>query len=482
MEYLWILPAALGGALVAFLAVIFIRTLRFRPKAAPHVTPTPEDFDRQRCVANLQQLVRCRTVSYSDPALEDDAEFERLYDLLPTLYPNVCRVCSLTRLPGRALLFHWQGREQGDPTVLMAHFDVVPVEEAAWEKPPFDGVLEDGVLWGRGTLDTKVTFNGVLSAVDHLIAEGFIPQNGIYFAFSGGEEVNGPGAKNIVDWFKERGITPAMVLDEGGAVVENVFPGVKAPCGLVGIAEKGMLNLEYRAVSGGGHASAPPPHTPVGELSAVCCRVEAHPFPSHLTAPVAAMFDTLGRHSTLLYRMIFANLWCFGGVLDAICRKSGGELNALMRTTVAFTRMQGSKAANVIPPSATMVSNLRLNPSDTMESAISYIKKVAKSDGVEITALEGMDPSRVSRIDTAGFARISAAIGGTWPGTIVSPYLMVQCSDSRHWGALSDKVYRFSAMDLTTEERRTIHGNNERIRTEAAARAVEFYIRLMRQC
>jgi acetylornithine deacetylase/succinyl-diaminopimelate desuccinylase-like protein len=72
--------------------------------------------------------------------------------------------------------------------------------------------------------------------------------------------------------------------------------------------------------------------------------------------------------------MIFANLWCFGGILDGVCRKSGGELNALIRTTVAFTQMDGSKAPNVIPPEASMVSNIRLNPEDSVESAKQYIK------------------------------------------------------------------------------------------------------------
>ncbi len=478
MEWLWLIPVALGMLLV----VVLVRTLAFRPRAGVPAAKTAEPFDAERAIDNLRQLVRCKTVSYKDRSREDDAEFEKLIGLLPTLYPHVFETCSFERMPDRGLLFRWAGKAAGEPAVLMAHYDVVPVNEELWDKPAFEGIIEAGVLWGRGTLDTKVTFNGVLSAADHLIAEGFTPEQDMYFAFSGGEEVNGAGAVHIVDWFEAQGITPALVVDEGGAVVENVFPGVTAPCGMIGIAEKGMMDVQYTALSGGGHASAPKPKTPVDTLARACCRLVAHPFKAHITPPVAQMFDTLGRHSNFLYRMIFANLWLFAPVLDLICKKSGGELNALMRTTVAFTQMEGSQASNVIPPKATMVSNMRLNPFDTMESAQAYIRRTIADDSVEVTVLHGMNPSRISRTDCAGWDKVAQAVASTWRGCIVTPYLMVQCSDSRHYGRISDRVYRFSAMDLTSEERATIHGNNERIRLDCAARAVEFYIRLMRQC
>ena len=194
------------------------------------------------------------------------------------------------------------------------------------------------------------------------------------------------------------------------------------------------------------------------------------------------MFDTLARHSNFLYRMIFANLWCFSGVLDMICRKSGGELNALMRTTVAFTQMEGSAAPNVIPPEAHMVSNMRLNPMDTMDSALEYIRKTVNDPNVEVSVLSGIDPSRVSTTDCPGWGKVASAVASTWRGCVVSPYLMIQCSDSRHYGRISDRVFRFSAMDLTAEERGTIHGHNERIRVETVHRCVEFYIRLIKQC
>ncbi len=467
---------------LVFAAVVAVRTLNFKPKAQPALTGERVEFDKDAAVESLATLVKCRTISYSDHSLEDDAEFEKLISKLPALYPHVFEACEFSQLPDRALLFKWAGKSEGDPAVLMAHYDVVPVNEEKWEKPPFDALIENGVLWGRGTLDTKVTFNGVLFSANHLIAKGFRPEHDVYFAFSGGEEVNGKGAPNIVQFFADHGITPAMVVDEGGAVVENVFPGVKQPCGLIGIAEKGMINAQYRCVSAGGHASAPKPHTPVGILAKACTRVENHPFKAHIEGPAAEMFDTLGRHSTLLYRIIFANMWCFGWVIDLLGRMSGGEMNALVRTTSAFTQMEGSSARNVIPPEAKMVANMRLNPADSVESALAYLRKTVGDASVEITALESFEPSPISETNCPAWDKVASAVAETWSGCLVAPYLMVQCSDSRHYGRISNHVYRFSAMDLTAEERATIHGNNERIRLETVHKAVEFYIRLMKQC
>lgn len=474
----WIILAAFA----TFIAVIIVRTLRFRPADVEYTERVKIEFDGDRAIGNLAELIRCRTVSYYDKTLEDDAEFEKLKNSLPVLYPNVHAKCSFTQLPDRALLYKWQGRKHDAPAVMMAHYDVVPVNEENWEKPAFEGIIENGVLWGRGSLDTKVTFNGVLFAADTLIENGFVPENDIYFAFSGGEEVNGNGTPNIVDWFIENGIEPAMVVDEGGAVVEGVFPGVKQPCGLIGIAEKGMMNVTFSVKSAGGHASAPKPHTPVGVLAKACCAVENNPFPMHLTKPVAEMFDTLGRYSTFIYRMIFANMWLFSGILNIICKKSGGEMNALMRTTVAFTQMNGSSAPNVIPPDASMVANIRLNPEDSVDSARERLIKTVNDPSAEVTIGSSMEPSRISRTGCDAWDRVAAAVANTWPGSIVSPYLMVQCSDSRHYGRISDRVYRFSAMDLTSDERKMIHGNNERVRLDCAKRAVEFYIRLMKSC
>ncbi len=482
MEFISYLLIAIAALLALFILVIVIRALNFNPKQNITISNETFEFDKQKAVACLQKLITFKTISFKDKSLENSQEFENFENELPKLFPKVFEVCTFTKMPDRGLLLKWKGKTDGNPSVMMSHYDVVPVNEEAWEKPAFEGVLQDDVLWGRGTLDTKGTLNGILFTAEHLISQGFTPQNDIYFAFSGNEEIAENGAVNIVDYFEKEGITPAFVLDEGGAVVTDVFPGVKKSCGLIGIAEKGMMNVEYKAKSNGGHASAPIKNSPLNQLSKACLKVESKPFKAHITTPVQQMFDTLGRQSSFAYKIIFANLWCFKGVLDKLASNQGGELNALMRTTVAFTQSQGSNTANVIPPVATMVSNIRINPYDSMETVLQQLENTIDNKQIEITKLYGMNPSRVSVTDCDEYLKVANCVASTWQGCIVSPYLMVACSDSRHYGRISDKVYRFSAMDLTKEERNSIHGHNEKIRLETLYKTIEFYIRLFNQC
>ena len=473
--YWLIIPAII----LVFLAVILIRTLRFTPPTPEEITAKPVQLNEEKIVDDMCAMIRCKTVSNRDESLVDWAEFDKFQSVLAERFPLIHEKATLHKLGRTGLLYHLKGESDASPSVCMSHYDVVPVEESGWDKPAFDAIVEDGVIWGRGTLDTKGTLCGVMEALEQLLAAGYTPKNDLYLSFSGQEEIDGDSCRAIVSYLREQGVTPAMVVDEGGAVVDHVFPGVPGQCALIGTAEKGNVSVDMSLLSQGGHASTPPPHTILGQLSQAAVDIENHPFPRHLSRPVAEMFDTLGRHSSFLYRMIFANLWCFEPVLDMICKKSGGELNAMMRTTVAVTRMEGSRAYNVLPPKASMGINIRLMEGDTKESAVAYLKSVIKNDKIDIRVVDGGNPSAVSETSGEGWDTLCRAIRQTWPEALVSPYLMMAGSDSRNYCAISQHVYRFSAMHLSKEERAMIHGHNERVPVKTLLRTVEFYLRLL---
>ncbi len=469
------------AAVILLIAVLLIRTIRFRPAPLPEIPDAPVETDREKIVRDMQDMIRCKTVSNRDSALMDLAEFEKFQQLLEERFPLIHQRCSLQKIGLTGLLYHLPGKSSEKSAVCMAHYDVVPVDEDGWSKPAFEGVLKDDILWGRGTLDTKATLCGVMEALEALLAKGYTPAHELYLSFSGEEEVDGDACRQIVEWFRQQNITPDWVVDEGGAVVDHVFPGYAGSCALIGIAEKGGFNVEFSMHSNGGHASTPPAKQLLGHLSRALLRVEKKHFPFQLTKPVLEMFDTVGRHSNFLFRMIFANLWMFKPVLNLIGKLSGGELNAMMRTTVALTCFEGSNAYNVMPPKAHFAANLRLLGDDNKESALEYLKKVVKNEQITVRGLGGMNPSPCSDTDCEGWQLLSTAIRQTWPEAVVSPYLMMACSDSRHYSLITDKVYRFSAMQLSKEERATIHGNDERIPVETLLTTVKFYTRLLQQ-
>lgn len=308
------------AAVLLFLAVVLIRAMLFRPYPEPEMLVGEIVINEEKTIKDMSDMIRCRTVSYQDKSKVDRKEFEKFQALLQERFPLVHEKCDLQKLGDTGLLYYLKGKNNKEPAVLMAHYDVVPVEEKDWDKPAFEGLVEDGFIWGRGTLDTKGTLCGIFEAMEQLLADGFVPENDLYLSFSGDEEVEGGSCPFIVSYLEEKGIKPAFVLDEGGAVIEKVFPGVTRPCAVVGIGEKLGMNVELSLKSEGGHASTPTRHTILGQLAEAVVKIEKHPFKAQFVKPVKEMFDTLGRHSNFGMKILFANLWCFRTLLNAYCK------------------------------------------------------------------------------------------------------------------------------------------------------------------
>jgi carboxypeptidase PM20D1 len=465
---------------VVFFAVVILRALLFSPLPVELPALVPVTFDQSAVTDHLARMIRVPTVSNRDEALVDRAQFEKFRALIGELYPSVTATCPRELIGSSGVVYHWKGKSTDKSTVLMAHYDVVPASEEGWIHPSFSGELDsDGVLWGRGAIDTKITVCGILEAAEERIKEGFVPEHDIWIAFSGDEEIMGPSAPAVVDWFASRGVKPALVLDEGGAVVTNVFPGVSKPCAVIGVTEKGMLDVEFTVKSQGGHASTPPVRQPVATLAKAIARIDSRPFGARLTPAASAMFDTLGRYSSFGYKLLFANLWCFLPLLKKVCALSGGELNALMRTTCCFTVLEGAPAYNVMPAVARSGANLRILQGETGETAFVRLRGLVRDPSVEMRVVYSFDPSPVADRSGEEWRSVADAVALTWPAAIVAPYLMVACSDSRHYGRICDTVLRFSAMELTKEERATMHARNERIPAAKIPQTCAFFYRVI---
>ena len=473
---------AAGAAAAAGAGVMAVRALKVRPAPELRADAPAVEADYDRVVESLRAMIRFRTVSDADPAREDAAEFDAFRAYLLERYPLLAEKCSPERIGRCGLLYTWRGGSSERPTVLMAHYDVVPASGEGWDEPPFDAVLKDGYIYGRGALDTKVTLCAIMEAAEQLLAGGFVPENNVYLAFSGEEEPAGPSAGDIVTALEERGVRPALVLDEGGAVVTVAFPGVSAPCALIGTAEKGQLRLELEASGRGGHASSPPPATAVDAVAEAVCEVGAAAGEFTLTPPVERMLDTLGRHAAFPMRLVLANLKVFKPLLDIVCQISGGELNALMRTTCAATQMKGSDANNVLPERASVGFNLRVINGESCDDAERRVREAVSNPDIAVRRVYAAEPSKYSLSSGEAWDRLTAAVKSTWPKAIVSPYLMLAASDSRHYDRISDNVYRFCPLELSKAERGSIHGVNERIPTWKAVKCAEFYLRLISSC
>lgn len=431
-------------------------------------------------VDRFRELLRIPTVSHADESETDWAAFDAFRAAIERLYPGVHRVLERQVVDGHSLLYRWPGAEASDPLVLMAHIDVVPVVESEWDHPPFGagivGEGEDAAIHARGAIDDKGALVAILEAVERLVAEDFTPARDVYLAFGHNEETAGGGAQAIVDVLRGRGIRPALVLDEGGAVVDGVIPGVSVPTAMVGVAERGVMTLLLTAREAGGHASTPPATPATARLARAIDRLHRHPFPTRLAAPVRAMLSTVAPHVPQPLRTLLGTLGLTGPLVAAAFSRLGPEMNAIVRTTAVATQLSGAPGENVLATTARAAINIRLLTGDTVEGAAARVRRVIADPEVEVEVRHGSDPSPVSPWRGEAWRRIAVAVGETLGDEVVTtPYLQLGASDSRWFTAISDHVYRFTPFHLTRPERDALHAHNERIRVDVWLRGIEFY-------
>lgn len=456
------------------------RQVAVDPSTAAALPPIDAELAAQR----LSEALRFRTISSRDAELFDRAPFHALLDWFEATYPAVYTSLRAERREGPSLLLHWPGRDPSLPAgIFMAHLDVVPVEpgtEGDWAHPPFDGVIADGHIWGRGTLDVKSGAVALHEAITLLKSQGFEPARSLWFVFGHDEEIGGgEGALPIARWMEERGQQVAFVVDEGGFVLDGVFPELGGrPLAMVDIAEKGYATVHLSVKGEGGHSSVPPPSTSVGRLAAALARLEAKPFPLEFSEPVRRQFEFLAPEMPFVQRLVMSNLWLFGGLVKRQLA-ADPKTNAMVRTTTAVTVMQGGVQENVVPQQARASVNFRMLPGTDEEDVLAHVRRVIDDEGIALELGTVTHPPAPAEVDGPVFEGIARAVRTVYDDAVVVPALLYGATDSRHYGDLTNNVYRFHGLRLPVDDVSGFHGTNERVQVASYAKAIEILARMM---
>jgi carboxypeptidase PM20D1 len=444
----------------------------------------PEDVARPGegadAVAALQALVRIATVSWPDEGRIDTEAFAAFHAELERRFPLLHRRLARHRIGEHGLLFHWPGTQADRPVLLMAHQDVVPVDGSApWQHPPFGAEVHDGAIWGRGTLDDKGALVGICAAVEGLLTAGFVPAQDVWLSFGAREEVSGPDAELAVAALRDEGVAPWFVLDEGGAIAHEAFPGIEPPLGVIGVSEKGTTTVELVAEGRGGHSSTPATGGPTARIARAVTRLERRQLRPRLPEPTLRMFERLAPHAPLPTRVLFRHARRMKPVLARALLATGPEAAALARTTMTVTTLEGSPAHNVIASRATAGVNLRIMVGDSVSSVVEHIRQAVDDASIRLEVVDANEPSPVSPSDGPAYDLIATTIRAAFPDAVVTPYVMMAATDARFFTAICPQVYRFTPFRMTKAQRESIHSYDEHLGVEDFLAGVDWYRRLL---
>jgi carboxypeptidase PM20D1 len=451
-----------------------------RPKELPEESATIRhsseiEVNMDRAARSLSEAIKVQTVSYADLSQVNHAEFQRFHALLESLFPLVHRELEKTALDHN-LVYRWKGEDSSKKAIaLMSHMDVVPADEEGWKHPPFRGAIEDGYIWGRGALDIKYGLIGILEAVEHLLETGYVPSRDIYVISTADEEVGGKaGITAVANHLRESNVSLEWVLDEGGVVGDGLLAGLDTPVALVGVAEKGYVDVEMSVEMEGGHSSYPGKDTTIGVLCEAVKKVEKSQMAARLGSPVREFLDELSRHMGFGARLVFAN----SHLLEPIIMKQllrNAQTAALVRTTVAPTVISGGSKTNVMPPKASAVINCRLLPGDTTQDVMDHIAAAVDDRRVKLTVLTESPASGISSPDSRGFRLIRDCIRRQFPEAVTTPYLVIGGTDAKALEPLAEGVYRFTPVQVGKDDLAGMHGVNERVSVDNLEKAVKFF-------
>ena len=464
--------------LVILIAVVLLRTLLLKPNEAQTAMIEPIEGARaEKYGKQLAQLIQKETIS--DRYDADRTKFLEFHQLLEEMFPSIHRTCEKHVFNG-SLLFKWSGKGNHEPILFMSHHDVVEAT-GTWEHGAFSGDIdEEGRVWGRGAVDTKASLFCMMTAVEEMISEGFVPECDVYLASSCTEEWSGEGAPETVKYLKEQGVKLAYLMDEGGMIIEEPVGGVKGTYGMVGVLEKGYGDVKFIAKSNGGHASAPKKNTPLVRLGKFMADVEKnYPFKNEFNPTVKEMFRRMAPNMNFGMKLIFANMWLFEGLLKKLLPVISSAGAAMLHTTLAFTTAKGSDGLNVLPQEAYVTGNMRFIPHQDMDESIEIISNIAKKYDIETEIIYKDASCPVVDFNSEPFHLVEKVAAEVYPGVGICPYVMTGGTDAKFYRELSDNCLRFAPLYINSQQYASIHGLNENITQGILPYGVDFYKKMI---
>lgn len=421
----------------------------------------------------LSKMIQIETVSVKDS--KDISKFLKLQEFMREEFSALFSVVECEVIDG-SLLLKWKGTDGSlEPVLLMNHQDVVEAS-GEWKYPPFSGTIAEGRVWGRGTLDTKGGLCTMLTAADELAREGFTPCRDTYFVSTCTEETGGEGGNAISNLLKERGIQFYMVLDEGGMIVYDPIGGADGTFAMIGVGEKGYMDIKFVAKSNGGHASAPGKDTPIARLAKFICEAEkAQIFDVEMSDTVKEMLSRFAPTMKGVMRTACGNVKAFKPLLQKVMPAISPSAAALLRTTLAFTQSKGSDGSNVIPQEAWVVGNMRYSHHQGRDASVKAVTELAKKYDIETIVLDDGGESKITDFNGEQFKFIEKAVNTVFPQFKPVPYIMNGASDSRYFSRVCDNCLRFVPINIDNQQLNSVHGIDENVFIDSLPDAVDFY-------
>ncbi|BFM15088.1 M20 family peptidase [Maricurvus nonylphenolicus] len=431
--------------------------------------------DDERIVRLMSEAIRYQTISYGDRSQRDFSHFTAFRGFLKQSFPTVFSSLEVTPIAEHSLLLKWQGKDSDLlPVLFDAHYDVVPIEsgtESEWQQPPFEGVVADGFIWGRGALDDKASVVSTLEALERLLKAQYQPTRTLYFSFVHDEEIGGQeGARNVASHLQKEVGKLAYVIGEGGMLLTGnpMLPDSKLAN--VSLAEKTYATATLTARGPGGHSSMPVDDNAIVRLAKAVQTIHENPFEPELVAPVTNMLETLGQEVPGIAGWLMRNHG-IGGPLIARQLTQDRVTNAMVRSTTAVTMFDAGVKENVISQQSEAKVNFRLLPGYSVEQLQQRLEKLV--DDPQVTIKINSWPSMpVADFRGEGYKAITAAVHRVQPETLVTPTLLTATTDRPKYQGLTKNLYGFHTHTMPLGDASTIHNTNERVGVASIIEAV----------